>query len=163
MRGKVLPMTGKNRNGFKEYYALLLVMGSFLILIVEVVFRYLLGSSMEWTDEISRILLVWMTFTGMGWVIRDKKEIICHAFGQKLPRQVQRYWSLGVDILVLVFNFFLLVYGIKMTGFSLEIHTESLELPFSLFYVSIPIGCIATIFMLWKRIKKNVAEGERQT
>ncbi len=152
-------MTNERKYGFKEYYALLLVMGSFLILIVEVVFRYILGSSMEWTDEISRILLVWMTFTGMGWVIRDKKEIVCEAFGQKLPASVQRYWSLGIDVLVLAFNVFLLVYGIKMARFSWDIRTESLELPFTLFYVSIPIGCLLSVFMLWKRIRRNVGNG----
>lgn len=152
-------MMNKRRYGFKDYYALLLVMGSFLILIVEVVFRYILGSSMEWTDEVSRILLVWMTFTGMAWVIRDRKEIICEAFGGKLPVRVQRYWALGVDILVAAFNLLLLVYGIKMTRFSWDIHTESLELPFSLFYVSIPIGCLLSAWMLWKRIKKNVGSG----
>jgi TRAP-type C4-dicarboxylate transport system permease small subunit len=152
-------MTNERRYGIKEYYALLLVMGSFLILIVEVIFRYILGSSMEWTDEVSRILLVWMTFTGMGWVIRDKKEIVCEAFGQKLPARVQKYWSLGIDVLVLAFNVFLLVYGIKMTRFSWDIRTESLELPFSLFYVCIPIGCLLSVFMLWKRIKQNVGHG----
>jgi len=152
-------MMNKRRYGFKDYYALLLVMGSFLILIVEVVFRYIFGSSMEWTDEVSRILLVWMTFTGMAWVIRDRKEIICEAFGGKLPVRMQRYWALGVDILVAAFNLFLLVYGIKMTRFSWDIHTESLELPFSLFYVSIPIGSLLSAWMLWKRIKKNVGGG----
>ncbi len=156
-------MTNEKRYGFKEYYALLLVMGSFLVLIVEVVFRYILGSSMEWTDEVSRILLVWMTFTGMGWVIRDRKEIVCEAFGQKLSARVQKYWSFGIDLLVLVFNAVLLIYGIKMTRFSWDIRTESLELPFSLFYVSIPIGCLLSAFMLWKRIKQNVGgEGERR-
>ncbi len=156
-------MTNEKRYGFKEYYALLLVMGSFLVLIVEVVFRYILGASMEWTDEVSRILLVWMTFTGMSWVIRDRKEIVCEAFGQKMSARMQRYWSLGIDLLVLAFNVFLLVYGIKMTRFSWDIRTESLELPFSLFYVSIPIGCLLSAFMLWKRIKQNLgSEGERR-
>ncbi len=156
-------MANEKRYGFKEYYALLLVMGSFLILIVEVVFRYILGSSMEWTDEISRILLVWMTFTGMGWVIRDRKEIVCEAFGQKMSARVQKYWSLGIDLLVLAFNVLLLAYGVQMTRFSWDIRTESLDLPFSLFYVSIPIGCLLSVFMLGKRIKQNVgSEGERR-
>ena len=157
-------MAGSRKNGLKEYYALILVAGSFLILIVEVVFRYFLGGSLEWTDEISRILLVWMTFTGMGFVIRDKKEIVCEAFGQKLPKQVQRYWSLGLDILGAAFVLFLFFYGIKMTLFSWEIKTESLELPFSFFYVSIPVGCILMLYFLGKRIKGKVSrEGKKET
>jgi TRAP-type C4-dicarboxylate transport system permease small subunit len=157
-------MTANTRSGLKEYFALVLVLGSFLILIMEVVFRYLLGSSLEWTDEISRILLVWMTFTGMGFVIRDRKEIVCEAFGQKLPKRVQKYWSLGVDILVAAFTLFLFVYGIKMTLFSWEIKTESMELPFSFFYISIPIGCLLMLYFLGRRIKVKVSrEGENGT
>jgi TRAP-type C4-dicarboxylate transport system permease small subunit len=157
-------MAGSRKNGLKEYYALILVAGSFLILIVEVVFRYFLGGSLEWTDEISRILLVWMTFTGMGFVIRDKKEIVCEAFGQKLPKRVQRYWSLGLDILGAAFILFLFIYGIKMTLFSWEIKTESLELPFSFFYVSIPVGCIVMFYFLGKRVKGKVStEGKKET
>jgi TRAP-type C4-dicarboxylate transport system permease small subunit len=157
-------MTANTRSGLKEYFALVLVLGSFLIFIMEVVFRYLLGSSLEWTDEISRILLVWMTFTGMGFVIRDRKEIVCEAFGQKLPKRVQKYWSLGVDILVAAFTLFLFVYGIKMTLFSWEIKTESMELPFSFFYISIPIGCLLMLYFLGRRIKVKVSrEGENGT
>jgi len=153
-------MVAKTGSGLKEYFALVLVMGSFLILISEVVFRYLLESSLEWTDEISRILLVWMTFAGMGFVIRDKKEIVCEAFGQKLPKRVQRYWSLGVDILVATFTLFLFTYGIRMTLFSWDIKTESMEFPFSYFYVSIPVGCLPILYFLGKRIKGNVSRKE---
>lgn len=157
-------MAGEKKNGLKEYYALVLIAGSFLILITEVVFRYFLGGSLEWTDEISRILLVWMTFTGMGFVIRDKKEIVCEAFGHKLSKRVQRYWSLGLDTLGAVFVLFLFFYGIKMTLFSWEIQTESLELPFSFFYVSIPVGCILMLYFLGKRVKEKVSgEGKKET
>ena len=155
-------MTNERRNGFKEYYALLLVMGSFLILIAEVVFRYLLGGSLEWTDEVSRVLLVWMSFTGMGFVVRDRKEIVCEAFGQKMSKRMQRYWSLGLDILGAVFTLFLFAYGIKMTFFAWEIKTESLELPFSFFYVSIPLGCLLMFYFLGRRIKENVSRGAKK-
>ena len=157
-------MASEKKSGLKEYYALILVTGSFLILIAEVVFRYLLGGSLEWTDEVSRILLVWMTFTGMGFVIRDKKEIVCEAFSQNLPIRIQRYWSLGLDILGAIFILFLFIYGIKMTLFSWEIKTESLELPFSFFYVSIPAGCILMLYFLGKRIKEKVSgAGKKET
>ena len=156
-------MAGEERSGLKEYCAVVLVMGSFLILIAEVIFRYLLGGSLEWTDEISRILLVWMTFTGMGFVIRERKEIVCEAFGQKLSKRTQRYWSLGIDILGAVFILFLFIYGIKMTLFSWEIKTESLELPFSFFYVSIPSGCVLMLYFLLRRMREDrLGEGKKE-
>jgi len=144
-----------SRPGLKEYYALILVMASFGVLIAEVFLRYVAGSSMEWTDEISRLLLVWMTFTGFGLVILERKEIIAQVFTQWLSPQAKKNWSRSMDLLVLVFNIFLVIFGLQMTHFSWDIKTESLELPFSYFYVSIPLGAILAVYYLIRRLRTD--------
>jgi len=144
-----------SRPGLKEYYALILVMASFGVLIAEVFLRYVAGSSMEWTDEISRLLLVWMTFTGIGLVILERKEIIAQVFTQWLSPQAKKNWSRSMDLLVLVFNIFLVIFGLQMTHFSWDIKTESLELPFSYFYVSSPLGAILAIYYLIRRLRTD--------
>jgi TRAP-type C4-dicarboxylate transport system permease small subunit len=143
------------RTGVKEYYALLLVMASFGVLIAEVIFRYGIGFSMEWTDEISRLLLVWMTFTGIGLVILERKEIFARVFTQKLSPQAKKKWSRFIDLLVLAFNSFLIIFGLQMTHFSWDIKTESLELPFSYFYVSIPLGAVLSVYYLVRRFRSE--------
>ncbi len=143
------------RPGVKEYYALLLVMASFGVLIFEVLLRYVFGSSMEWTDEISRLLLVWMTFTGIGLVILEKKEIFAQVFTQKLSPQARKNWSRFIDLLVLAFNIFLVIFGLQMTHFSWDIKTESLELPFSYFYVSIPLGAALAVYYVVRRMRSE--------
>ncbi len=149
------------KTGAKEIWALLLVSASFLVLMLEVLLRYVLGSSLEWTDEISRLLLVWMTFTGIGLVILERKEIFAQVFTQKLSAKAQKYWATLIDSLVLIFNLFLLWFGLQMTHFSWDIKTESLELPFSYFYVSIPLGAGAAIFYLARRLRARWS-GERR-
>ena len=144
-----------SRPGLKEYYALILVMASFGVLIAEVFLRYVAGSSMEWTDEISRLLLVWMTFTGIGLVILERKEIFAQVFTQWLSPQAKKDWSRFLDLLVLVFNIFLVIFGLQMTHFSWDIKTESLELPFSYFYVSIPLGAILAVYYLIRRLRTD--------
>jgi TRAP-type C4-dicarboxylate transport system permease small subunit len=144
-----------SRPGLKEYYALILVMASFGVLIAEVFLRYVAGSSMEWTDEISRLLLVWMTFTGIGLVILERKEIFAQVFTQWLSPQAKKNWSRFLDLLVLVFNIFLVIFGLQMTHFSWDIKTESLELPFSYFYVSIPLGAILAVYYLIRRLRTD--------
>jgi len=148
----------KPKVGLKEYYALLLVMASFGVLIAEVLLRYVFGSSLEWTDEISRLLLVWMTFTGIGMVILERKEIFAQVFTQKLSDHAKKNWSTSIDLLALAFNIFLILFGFQMAHFSWDIKTESLELPFSFFYVSIPIGATLATYYLSKRIWKNRAK-----
>jgi len=150
-----------SKPGLKEYYALILVMASFGVLIAEVFLRYVAGSSMEWTDEISRLLLVWMTFTGVGLVILEQKEIFAQVFSQRFSPQAKKNWALFLDLLVLAFNIFLVVFGLQMTHFSWDIKTESLELPFSYFYVSIPLGAALAVYYLGRRIRRESgAKGE---
>jgi len=144
-----------SKPGMKEYYALLLVIASFGVLITEVFLRYVIGSSMEWTDEISRLLLVWMTFTGVGLVILERKEIFAQVFTQRFSPQARKNWARFIDLLALVFNIFLVIFGLQMTHFSWDIKTESLELPFSYFYVSIPLGAILAVYYLIRRLRTD--------
>jgi TRAP-type transport system small permease protein len=150
-----MSQTSGTKPGMKEYYALVLVMASFGVLIFEVFLRYVVGSSMEWTDEISRLLLIWMTFTGIGLVILERKEIFAQVFTQKLSPRARKKWSRFIDLLVLAFNIFLVIFGVQMTHFSWDIKTESMELPFSYFYVSIPIGAALAVYYLGKRVRSG--------
>jgi TRAP-type C4-dicarboxylate transport system permease small subunit len=150
-----MPKASGPRPGVKEYYALLLVMASFAVLLLEVFLRYVVGSSLEWTDEISRLLLVWMTFTGIGLVILERKEIFAQVFTQRLSPRAKKNWSRFVDLLALAFNVFLVVFGVQMTHFSWDIKTESMEFPFSYFYVSIPIGAAVAVYYLGKRVRSE--------
>ncbi len=74
-------------------------------------------------------------------------------FTQKLSPRLKNFWSLFIDLLVFGFNIFLVIFGLQMTHFSWDMKTESLELPFSYFYVSIPLGALLAIFYLGKRIR----------
>jgi TRAP-type C4-dicarboxylate transport system permease small subunit len=140
--------------GLKEIYAFLVIMASFLVLIIEVISRYVFGSSMEWSDEIARLLLIWMTFTGMGLAILERKEIFVRTLRGSLSARGRRVWQASLEALAIAFNIFLLVFGIQMTRFAWGMKTESLELPFSILYASIPAGAILSILYLVHRLRK---------
>ncbi len=140
--------------GMKEYYALVLVISSFLVLILEVISRYILGSSLEWSDEIARLLLIWMTFSGMGLAILEKREIFVRTFRGRMSARGRRVWQFSLELLALGFNVFLLFFGLQMAHFSWAMKTESLELPFGIFYASIPAGAVVSIVYLVYRLRR---------
>lgn len=136
----------------KELYALLLVMASFGVVMGEVILRYVAGSSLEGWDEIARLLLVWMTFTGIGVVIQDRKEIFVTTLRSRFSERGRRLWQLTLDVVAFLFNLLLIIGGVQMTGFAWSIRSESLELPFSFFYAAIPLGAFAALFYLGRRM-----------
>jgi TRAP-type C4-dicarboxylate transport system permease small subunit len=149
---------GSRPNGWPcgQFYALLVILASFLVLLLEVVSRYVFGSSLEWSDEIARLLLVWITFTGAGMAIRERREIFVQTFRTKLSAKGKKYSQVFLDLLVLAFNLFLLLFGLRMIQFSWDIQTESLEIPFSFFYAAIPLGSILSLFFLGKRLRDTL-------
>jgi len=48
----------------------------FIVNLLQVFFRYVIGASLTWSEELARHLFVWVTFLGMALVTRDKDNIV---------------------------------------------------------------------------------------
>lgn len=138
----------------KEILAMLLVLGSFAVLMGEVFCRYLWGFSIEWADEVSRLLLVWITFAGIALAIREHREIFVTTIRLRLSEAAKRKWFAFLNLLALAFNLFLLIFGLQMVFFAWTIQTESLGLPYSFFYLSLPVGSAGSIYYFIRRIRR---------
>jgi TRAP-type C4-dicarboxylate transport system permease small subunit len=145
----------EEKNGMKEILAMLLVLGSFAVLMGEVFCRYLWGFSIEWADEVSRLLLVWITFGGIALAIREHREIFVTTIRLRLSEAAKRKWFAFLNLLGLAFNLFLLTFGLQMVFFAWTIQTESLGLPYSFFYLSLPVGSAGAIYYFIRRIRRG--------
>ncbi len=47
----------------------------FVAFLLQIVFRYLLGLSTGWTNELSSVLWVWLVLFGAAFVVREEEEI----------------------------------------------------------------------------------------
>ncbi|MCG8548645.1 MAG: TRAP transporter small permease [Alphaproteobacteria bacterium] len=70
-----------------EYAALLLLAATCITVFLQVVFRYVIGIAVPWTEELARYLCVWMVFLGAAAVAaRDEHIKVLFLLDRLTPR-----------------------------------------------------------------------------
>ena len=70
-----LPMAGEWLRNRAENLLALMLLGMFVIFLLQIAFRYVLNVSIGWTHEASVALWIWMVLFGSAFVIREIDEI----------------------------------------------------------------------------------------
>lgn len=75
-----------------------------LLVSVQVFLRFVLGSGFSWSEEVARILFVWMSFSSFGYLTRNGRHIRVGFLTDKLPVSLQKGVLLLCDVLFLAFS-----------------------------------------------------------
>jgi len=131
-----------------------------LITTLQVVMRYGFNHPFTWPEEVSTLLLVWMTFTGASILLKKRKHIEIDFFVNLFPKK----WQNAVDLLncFLMFCFtFVAAYGAyKLQPLQSHHYTIALRIPKSFFSLPVLIGglsmCLFLFFAFLKRLTEFV-------
>lgn len=88
----------------EELLAMLLVAGLLVVVNLQIFARYIFSHPFIWPEEVSRLLLVWMTFVGAAALTRRGADLAVDTFVEMLPPAPKRVALMVRDaILVVVF------------------------------------------------------------
>jgi TRAP-type C4-dicarboxylate transport system permease small subunit len=124
----------------------LFVMCVFVLL--QLISRFLLNSPLLFTEEISRFSYVWITFIGLSLATKTGDHIKVDFFVGLLPRVVRLVLEKIVNSICLLVLLYLCWLGIQFLAFSSMNESAALKIPLNFVYVSLPIGCLLTVFRL---------------
>ena len=98
---------------------LLFVMGASMSIMVaaQVFSRYVLNHSIFWSEELSRFLLVWLTFLGAGVAYRLGAHASIDIVYQHLPAWGRKTATIATHLCTLFFAGVMVVYGYKFAYF----------------------------------------------
>jgi len=134
----------------KKLGIILLVILSGVVLI-QVVTR-ILGVPLSWTDELSRVLLAWLTFVGASAVLKvdghARATFIRDWFGDR----AKVYFELFSDFCFAAVALFGVYYGFSLTAKLTSVPLASLDASWAWWYVSFPVGAS---LMLMRILEKN--------
>jgi len=117
--------------------ALLAIMA--VIVFANVVLRYATGASILWSEEVSRYLMIWLTFAGSGLVLRYGGHVGIETLQEALPRHAAGIRAVIVALLLAFFTFMVVV-GVRYAALALAQTTPVLQIPVGTVYLAIPIG-----------------------
>lgn len=75
-----------------------------LLVMVQVILRFLFENGFSWGEEVARILFVWMAFSSFGYLTRNGRHVRVWFFTGKLPESAQKVVLVLCDVLFLLFS-----------------------------------------------------------
>jgi TRAP-type C4-dicarboxylate transport system permease small subunit len=132
-----------------------IILGGAMVTVVAigVTARYVMQNPISWSEEVARFFMNWMALLGVSIALRRHSHLRLLYFVSKTPIIVQRIAKLLSDCLILVFLFFLSIYGIKMV-IAAEMQIEpTTGIPMNYPLLCVPIcGVLAVIQVIFQII-----------
>lgn len=112
------------------------------ILAAQVVFRYLIGSPLVWSEELARYLLVWCTFLGVSLAVREGAHISVDLLPVLAGARGARAFAVFALIGSAVFFALMVRYSIPLTMKIAKIGQTSPGLGIQMWtvYAAVPVG-----------------------
>jgi TRAP-type C4-dicarboxylate transport system permease small subunit len=116
-----------------------------VIIFVNVAMRYLTSNSLEWAEEVSRHMMIWLTFLGAGPVLRYGGHIAVENLQDALPRPLAIALRGVVAALLLAFFGFMVRYGWLYMQRSQFQTTAATQISFAWIYSAMLVGGVLLI------------------
>jgi len=140
----------------EELVAIGLVATMGIVINLQVFFRYLVGRPFMWSEEVARLLLVWLTFIAAPATIRRGGDMAVDTFIDMLPLAVRRKVHVWRDALMI------LVYGlVAWEAYRLVRAVEGMPLvatewPTALLAWPLVVGCLLIVLHVLVRLWQTV-------
>ncbi len=138
---------------FVDWFAALSVVVMTLLVFFQVTNRYIIGWTVPWTEEVSRILFVWITFVGAYIALKTNAHISVQAFVKHFfsPKDRERISNVLV-FLLFYFIGYLFWLSLKVIPATVGTTTPVLEISFLYIHLTIPIITAMMLLYLIARI-----------
>lgn len=122
------------------------VLGAMLIVItLQVVSRYVFNSSLSWTEELSKSLMVWSAFLVAPWALRTGANVGVDMFLEAMPKRARFLAELVVSVLILWILFVLLGASLEFVTRGFQSRMATLPVTTGYVYLIMPMSIGAMI------------------
>jgi len=133
-----------------------------VLLFGQVISRYFFNFPIMWAEEVGRYLFVWIVYLGAAQAFFKRRHLAVDFLAEKLSPPYSTYLNLILYSIIMVFLFFVFLYGLRYVGLSLSKPAYSVKLiSLGWVYASVPIGCLFMIFNIIRTIPTILHNEER--
>ena len=138
----MLTRLGNVMNRTAEAACAVMVLAMTLVVTTQVIWRYLLGASLTWSEEASRYLLIWITFLGASTAFKRGMHTGFDAVVRALSPGSRRAARLVTLLAIVTFLIIVGLKGMQLALFNMAQRSPAMRLPMGIVYLAIPTGCL---------------------
>ena len=148
----------KIADNFEGYCCAVMLAVMSVVVFLQVIFRFVIKASLPWSEELSRYLLVYITYFGCAYGIKTGAHLGVEAFVLILPKTVQKAINVLVQIGGLVVCVLILKFGADIVFSQMQSGqlSPAMRLPMWTIYSAIPIGMAFCVIRYAVEIGKAV-------
>jgi TRAP-type C4-dicarboxylate transport system permease small subunit len=136
----ILSFLSDTINRFVELLVVSLLLFLSILMVLAVFYRYGLNSSIYWSDEVSKILLVFIAFLGSTVAYKHKAHIGIDILAEKLSKKLKKYLEILIALTFLSFWILILLESLKMMPLFMMQKTATLEIPYAYVFFVVPFS-----------------------
>lgn len=126
------------------------------MLIIQVFLRYVLRTSIPFSEELARYLMIWVVFLAAGLALKEDAHINIRVLVDRLRGRTRLWLNLVAQILLLAFLVLLMIETIAVLPYQRAQIILSMGISIFWFYLAIPVGCSIMILFLLPKMHEKV-------
>lgn len=138
--------------------ALIVMVGVIAVILIAAVFwRYALNNAIPWSEEITKYLMVWLTFLGAPIALRQFAHINIDLLLKVFPPRGQQAFHLVIHLVIVVTMGIICWKGIGFAQLGARQVASSINISMLWMYISVPIGAALTCLVAIEHSLKSLA------
>ncbi len=132
-------------NGLKTFEITLLVVLFTIMFVVgcaQIVSRYVFNNPIAWTDEMSGMLEMVVTFLALGYCVRTKSNIAVTGILDRMPPTAKHIVVIITNIVCVFALIMVISVSSKYSNMQWNVHYGTFMISRGLTYLAAPIGCV---------------------
>ncbi|AXF58001.1 TRAP transporter small permease [Salicibibacter kimchii] len=142
----------------EEYFGVISLIAASGLIFLNVVMRYVFNTSIPWSGEAARYLIIWFIFIGSSFAVRERAHAKVDVLVSYVSARVKKVLSILASFFAIIFCVFLIVSGIQtiqnVAAFSSI--TPALEIPMYIPYLAIPFGASLMLYRFIQLIVEDI-------
>ena len=139
-----------------EFFTAILLSAVVIVVILQVLGRYVFEISLSWPEELARYLLVWLVFIGAAATVGAKEQLVVDTLSELGSTQVKRAVLILGILGSLAGVIVLLNAAMPLFGPASRTVSPATNIPMGWVYLSLPVGgVLSAIFLadaLWRAV-----------
>ncbi len=146
---RVLDRTSESLNRFAERLLILLGITMSVVVILQVVFRFVIYVPFPWSEELARYLMIWMGLVGSFVALRRGRHIGVNSLVDRFPPALRRATAIGLHLVLIAFLVLIAREGLNLALFNASQKSPAMMIPMFYPYLAIPVGAALMIVELF--------------
>ncbi len=132
-----------------------------VVVLLQVIYRYLLTQPLYWSEELARYLFVWISLLGAALSVQRQGHFGMDFFFRMLPDKGRRFLIFVIFLLMGVVILVMLIQGIVLVQKTAAQQSPAMEISMAWAYACLPVGAsLMAVHLLVIIIKEAVKKTE---